>query len=143
MPAKTLAQGLTHGKQRGQGCLRRFAIAGIGHAFAAPGMAALADLRQHRDRLGLGAAADAEGACDRPALDSGGKKQRRLTGSHFKIWQFLNRRVARRNQLWLVSTLSHKAMAAYWMFIRRQRVEPEEGIWTVARPWSGLRKATA
>jgi hypothetical protein len=34
-----------------------------------------------------------------------------LAGSHFKIWQFLNRRLARRNQLWLVRGVLYKAAA--------------------------------
>jgi hypothetical protein len=37
-------------------------------------MAATVDFHYHRDRLGLDAAADGEGASDRPALDSGGKQ---------------------------------------------------------------------
>jgi hypothetical protein len=32
-----------------------------------------------------------------------------LAGSHFKIWQFLNRMLARRNQLWLVGDVFGKA----------------------------------
>jgi hypothetical protein len=74
-------------------------------------MAATADFGHRRHRLGLGAAADGEAAGDRPALDSGGKRWR-FAGSHFKIWQFLNRRLARRNQVWLVRGAFHKAMAA-------------------------------
>jgi hypothetical protein len=33
-----------------------------------------------------------------------------LAGSHFKIWQFLNRMLARRYQLWLVRDRFYKAM---------------------------------
>jgi hypothetical protein len=74
-------------------------------------MAATADFRHHRHGLRLGAAADGETAGDRPALDSGGKRWR-FAGSHFKIWQFLSRRLARRNQVWLVRGAFDKAMAA-------------------------------
>jgi hypothetical protein len=31
-----------------------------------------------------------------------------LAGSHFNIWQFLNRRLARRNQVWLVRGAFYK-----------------------------------
>jgi len=64
-------------------------------------MAALADFGHDRDGFGLGAPADREGAGNGPAFDAGGKLSE-LAGSHFKIWQFLNRMLARRNQLWLV-----------------------------------------
>jgi hypothetical protein len=37
-----------------------------------------------------------------------------LAGSHFKIWQFLNRALARRNQVWLVRGTLDKAAAARW-----------------------------
>jgi hypothetical protein len=77
-------------------------------------MATMADLGHDSHRLGLGAPADGEGAGDRPALDSGGKN-RRFAGSHLKIWQFLNRRLARRYQVWLVRDMFYKA-AAGWMF---------------------------
>jgi hypothetical protein len=48
-------------------------------------------------------------ACDRPAFDSGGKDWV-FAGSRFKIWQFLNRKLARRYQLWLVRDAFNKAM---------------------------------
>jgi hypothetical protein len=35
-----------------------------------------------------------------------------LAGSHFKIWQFLNRALARRNQVWLVRGMLYKVAAA-------------------------------
>ena len=54
---------------RGDDALDGLAIARIGHAFAAAAMAAVGQLGDHDDRLGLGAAADREGAGDRPALD--------------------------------------------------------------------------
>jgi hypothetical protein len=73
----------------------------------------MAYLRHHRDRLGLGAAADGEGAGDRPAFDSGNELWG-FAGSHFKIWQFLNARLARRNQLWLLADMFYKAIAAHW-----------------------------
>ena len=110
LPVEPLPQGFPHRQERGQRSLRRLAIAGIGDAFAAPGMAAPADFRHHRDRLGLGAAADSEAACDRPLFDSGDKRCR-FTGSHFKFWQFLNGRVAGRNQVWLVRGVFYKAAA--------------------------------
>jgi hypothetical protein len=50
-------------------------------------MAALADLRHDRYRLGFGAPADGEAARDRPVFDSCGKRWR-FAGSHFNIWQF-------------------------------------------------------
>src|ERR1700676_3847525 len=78
-------------------------------------MAATVDFRHHGHGLRLGAAADDEAACDRPALDSG-RKHCRLGGSHFKIWQFLNRKLARRNQVWLVRGGFDKA-AACWLFL--------------------------
>jgi hypothetical protein len=34
-----------------------------------------------------------------------------LAGSHFKIWQILNRTLARRNQVWLVRGVLGKATA--------------------------------
>jgi hypothetical protein len=34
-----------------------------------------------------------------------------LAGSHFKIWQILNRMLARRNQVWLVRDMLGKATA--------------------------------
>jgi hypothetical protein len=34
-----------------------------------------------------------------------------LAGSHFKIWQILNPRLARRNQVWLVRDMLGKATA--------------------------------
>ena len=64
-------------------------------------MTVAAYFRHHRHRLGLGAAADGEGTRDRPAFDSGGKF-RAVAGSHFNIWQFLNRMLAQRDQVWLV-----------------------------------------
>src|ERR1700681_2278037 len=78
-------------------------------------MAATVNFRHHGHGLRLGAAADDEAACDRPALDSG-RKHCRLGGSHFKIWQFLNRKLARRNQVWLVRGGFDKA-AACWLFL--------------------------
>jgi hypothetical protein len=79
-------------------------------------MAATADFRHHGHGLGLGPAADGEAACHRPAFDSNGKHWR-FAGSHFKIWQFLNRTLARRNQVWLVRGVFYKAMAACWIFL--------------------------
>jgi hypothetical protein len=75
----------------------------------------LTDFCHHRNRLGFGAPADREGACDRPALDASDKHWR-FAGSHFKIWQFLNRKLARRNQVWLVRGVFYKAMAAGGIF---------------------------
>ena len=92
---------LDHRFERPQARLGRLAIARVGHAFAAPGMAAMADLRHDGDGLRFGAAADRKAAGDRPALDSHAKCWK-LAGSHFNIWQFLNRELARRHQLWLV-----------------------------------------
>jgi hypothetical protein len=66
----------------------------------------MAYLGHDRHGFGLGAPADGKTACDRPAFDCSGKmsgKGREVAGSHFKIWQFLNRKLARRHQLWLVS----------------------------------------
>ena len=74
----------------------------------------MADLGHDRHRFGLGAAADGEGTGDRPAFDSGGKDEG-FAGSHLKIWQFLNRRLARRYQVWLLRDMFYKA-AACWMF---------------------------
>ena len=65
-----------HGLNRRQRRLRRLAIAGIGHTFAAAGVAAAADLGHHHHRLGLGAAADGETAGDRPGFDTGGQCRR-------------------------------------------------------------------
>ena len=64
------ANGFPHRQERGQRGFRGLAIARIGDAFAAPGMAATADFRHDRHRLGFGAAADGEAAGDRPAFDS-------------------------------------------------------------------------
>jgi hypothetical protein len=47
-------------------------------------------------------------------LDPAGKL-REFAGSHFKIWQFLNRGVARRYQVWLVRDVFYKATAACWI----------------------------
>ena len=66
-------QRFLHRLEGGQRRFRGLAIAGIGHAFAAPGMAAMADLGHDGDGLGLGAPADREGTRDRPAFDAGGK----------------------------------------------------------------------
>ena len=70
---QALGQRFLHRLKGGQGRFRRLAIAGIGNAFAAPGMAAMADFGHDGDRFGLGAPADGEGAGDRPAFDAGGK----------------------------------------------------------------------
>jgi hypothetical protein len=51
-------------------------------------------------------------ARDRPAFDSGGKHWV-FGGSRFKIWQFLNRKLARRNQVWLVRDALDGATGAY------------------------------
>jgi hypothetical protein len=75
-----------HRLERGQRRFRRLAIARIGHAFAVSGVVALADGGNDGNRLGFRAAADGEGACDRPALDADDKLSR-CAGSHFKIWQ--------------------------------------------------------
>jgi hypothetical protein len=72
----------------------------------------MADLGHDGNGLRLGAAANCKTARDRPAFDSHVKCWK-LIGSHFNIWQFLNRMLARRNQLWLVRGLFDKAMAAY------------------------------
>ena len=72
-------------------------------------MAAMADLRHHGDGFRLGAPADREGTCDRPAFDAD-RKLPGHGGSRFKIWQFLNRMLARCNQLWLVRDRFYKAM---------------------------------
>jgi hypothetical protein len=64
-------------------------------------MAASAYLRHDRHRLGFGAPADGEAAGNGPTFDSHGKRWR-FAGSHFNIWQFLNGRLARRDQVWLV-----------------------------------------
>ena len=58
-----------HGGDRGRDCVQGLAVAGVGDAFAAPAVAAVGQLRHHHGSLGLGAAADREGAGDRPALD--------------------------------------------------------------------------
>src|ERR1700681_3293418 len=78
-------------------------------------MAATVNFRHHGHGLRLGAPADGEGARDRPAFDSHAKYGG-FAGSHFKIWQFLNRKLARRNQVWLVRGGFDKA-AACWLFL--------------------------
>ena len=70
------------------------AIAGIGNTLAAPDMPARGNLCHHRHGLELGAAADREGAFDRPALDSHGECWR-VDGSHFRIWIFFEPRACR------------------------------------------------
>ncbi len=57
--------------------LDRFAIAEIGHAFAAPARFAVGQLRHHDDSFGLYAATDAERSGNRPTLNSVGERQRR------------------------------------------------------------------
>src|ERR1700731_1920582 len=64
-------------------------------------MAGMADFGHDGNGLRLGAAANCKTARDRPAFDSHVKCWK-LIGSHFNIWQFLNRMLARRNQLWLL-----------------------------------------
>ena len=106
---QSFGQRLLHRHKGGQRRFRGLAVTGVGHAFAAPGPPAMGDFGHDGDRFGLGAAADREGTGDRPAFDSGGKLSG-FAGSHFKILQFLNRELARRNQLWLVRDRLYKAM---------------------------------
>jgi len=133
LPVEPPPQRLLHRLEGGQGRFRGLAIARIGHAFAAPAKAAAADFHDHRYRLGLGAAADGEGAGNRPVFDSSDKAWGlawRFDGSHFKIWQFLNRSLARRNQVWLVRQASCKAMAACWNFTSMINSEESTQGWT-------------
>ena len=60
-----------HGLDLRHDALDAFAVAGIGHAFAAAACLAVAQFGDHDHGLGLGAAADGEGTGDRPAF--GGK----------------------------------------------------------------------
>ena len=71
VPVQAFGQRFLHRLEGRQRRLRGLAIAGIGHAFAAPGMAAMADLGHDGNGLGLGAPADREGTRDRPAFDAG------------------------------------------------------------------------
>jgi hypothetical protein len=87
-------------------------------------MAAMVDLGHDGDGLRLGAATDGEAACDRPALDSHAKCWK-LAGSHFNIWQFLNRELARRNQLWLVRGVFYKTAATTLPFLCELRQAQE------------------
>ncbi|MGY4596768.1 hypothetical protein ACVWXL_004514 [Bradyrhizobium sp. GM22.5] len=89
LTGETAGHGVLHGLDGGKGRLRRLAIAGIGHAFAAAGQALPADLGHNGDGLGLGAPADGETACDGKALDSRGEG-RNFAGSHFELWRNLN-----------------------------------------------------
>jgi hypothetical protein len=57
-----------HRADRRDDAVERLAIAGIGHALAAPPLAAVEQLGDHDRRLGLGATADGEGARNGPAL---------------------------------------------------------------------------
>ncbi len=61
----------------GRDALDRLAVARIGHAFAAAPMHAVGELGDHDHGFGLGAAADREGACDRPAFDTDREGERR------------------------------------------------------------------
>ena len=61
---------------RGDDRLDGFAIARIGHAFAAPAMRAVGQFGDHHRGFGLGAAADREGAGDRPAFVADGQRDR-------------------------------------------------------------------
>jgi hypothetical protein len=67
-----------HSLDRGRHPLDRFAVARIGHAFAAPAKDPVGQLGEHDDGFGLGAAADGEGPRDRPALDTDRKGEGRL-----------------------------------------------------------------
>ena len=63
-------------------------VAGIGHAFATAAVAAVVQLGGHHDRLGLGAAADDEGARNRPAFYRRGNYtgHRRFLRHDLTIW---------------------------------------------------------
>jgi phospholipid/cholesterol/gamma-HCH transport system permease protein len=50
-----------------------------------------------------------------------------FAGSHFKIWQFLNGKLARRNQVWLVRSGFHKA-AACWIYPQVKEREAGTGV---------------
>ena len=69
-----------HRLERGGDALDGFAIACIGHAFAAASHIAIREFRNDNGGLRLGAAADRERAGDRPALDGVGKHQGRVHG---------------------------------------------------------------
>src|SRR5262249_36718401 len=62
-----------HRLDRRRPALDRLTVARVGHAFAPPAMGSVGEFRHDDDRLGPGAAADGEGAGDRPALDTHGK----------------------------------------------------------------------
>ncbi len=64
-----------HRRKRGGHAIDAFAIARIGHAFAAAAVAAVAEFGDHDDGLRLDAAANGEGAGDRPAFGGYGKGQ--------------------------------------------------------------------
>jgi hypothetical protein len=91
-------------------------------------MAAVADFRQDRYRLRLGAPADGKAAGDGPTFDSRGKRWR-FAGSHFNIWRFLNTRLARRDQVWLVRSVFYRFIEALLDFPLRARGE-------TAREWA-------
>jgi hypothetical protein len=101
LAVKPLGNGFTHDLKRFKRFFRCLVIAGIGHAFAAPHMTHMPYLRHNHHGLCFGAAADGEGTCDGKALDFH-VKCRKMVGSHFNVWRFLNPALARRNQLWLV-----------------------------------------
>ena len=63
------------GAERGHHACDGLAVARVGHAFAAAAVAAVAQLGDHHLRLGLGAAADREGAGDRPAFGADGQRE--------------------------------------------------------------------
>src|SRR5262249_41376770 len=62
-----------HRLDRRRHALDRLTVARVGHAFAPPAVGSVREFRHHDHPLGLGAAADGEGAGDRPALDTHGK----------------------------------------------------------------------
>ena len=74
------SQACTHRLDRRADILDALAVAGIGHALATPARLTLAQFGDHHGGLGLGAAADGEGAADRPALDGDAEGQRRGHG---------------------------------------------------------------
>jgi hypothetical protein len=64
-------------------------------------VAAEIEFGHHRDGLGFGAPADGEGARDRPMLDSRHQGGIFLSGHYLTIPS--TARLARRNQVWLVT----------------------------------------
>ena len=84
VPVEAICEPGPQRRQRGRRGLGRFAITGVGRAFATAGMAAANDLGHHGHGLGPGAPADCEMAGNRPMLDAD-RQVCRMAGSHFKV----------------------------------------------------------